>query len=122
MKIAVQVTLLSGTSPGGKAHGAKDHGFDGVELVCWGGGGVARMPDEAHAILPILPISSICGNLNLLGRGAGDIDFKAAFAALRGAGFHGFMSFECTISGATEADKTANLATSIRFVRDAMSA
>jgi sugar phosphate isomerase/epimerase len=274
MKIAVQATLLPGTSPADKARWAKDHGVDGVELVCWGGGGVARMSDEAHAMLPILPISSICGNLNLndelafdflhpdkdkrrssiegckrvlalcgqigaagqivppifgppvvpdlspvatpleleeqlmvaacrelgpyaaqhntlfmleplnryeqhylrkqsdgvriktaagvrgiglladlfhmhieetntpqairdagshithvhladntrLEPGTGDIDFKAAFSALRGVGFSGFMSFECTISGATEADKAANLATSIRFVRDAMSA
>jgi predicted xylose isomerase-like sugar epimerase len=48
--------------------------------------------------------------------------FAGAVAALRGVGFHGCVSFECTISGATEADKAANLATSIRFVRDAMSA
>jgi sugar phosphate isomerase/epimerase len=64
MKIAVQLTLLPGKDATDKAKWAKDHGVDGIELVVWGGGGLARMQREADDILPALPVSSICGNLD----------------------------------------------------------
>jgi sugar phosphate isomerase/epimerase len=50
--------------------------------------------------------------------GTGDIDFKAAFAALREIGFSGYMAYECSISGDTDTAKAANLAKSLRYVRD----
>jgi sugar phosphate isomerase/epimerase len=65
MKIAVQLTLLPGATTADKARWAKDHAIDGVELVCWGGGGLARIAAEAEAVRTFLPVSSICGNLNL---------------------------------------------------------
>jgi sugar phosphate isomerase/epimerase len=50
--------------------------------------------------------------------GTGDIDFVAAFRPLVQAGFSGFMAYECGISGDTPAEKAANLARSLDFVRD----
>lgn len=64
MKIAVQLTLLPGSTPNDKANWARDHGVDGIELVTWGEGGLERMKGEADTITNILPITSICGNLN----------------------------------------------------------
>lgn len=64
MKIAVQLTLLPGRDAKAKATWAKDHGVEGIELVVWGGGGLARVRREAADILPLLPIASICGNLD----------------------------------------------------------
>jgi sugar phosphate isomerase/epimerase len=64
MKIAVQLTLLPGDSPLDRAKWAKDHGVDGIELVCWGGGGLARVAREAETVMAVLPVSSICGNLD----------------------------------------------------------
>lgn len=52
--------------------------------------------------------------------GTGDIDFVAAFRALRDIGFSGYMAFECGISGASAEERTANLARSVDFVRDAI--
>jgi sugar phosphate isomerase/epimerase len=65
MKIAVQLTLLPGSTPDDKARWAKDHGVDGIELVCWGGGSIDRIAREAETVLKHLPVSSICGNLNM---------------------------------------------------------
>jgi sugar phosphate isomerase/epimerase len=64
MKIAVQLTLLPGKTAKEKVVWAKDHGVEGIELVVWGGGGVERMRQEADDVLGVLPVSSICGNLD----------------------------------------------------------
>jgi sugar phosphate isomerase/epimerase len=64
MKIAVQLTLIPGATPGDRARWAKDHGVDAIELVTWNEGGFDRMRREADAILPLLPVSSICGNID----------------------------------------------------------
>lgn len=50
--------------------------------------------------------------------GTGDIDFVAAFRALREVGFSGYMAYECSISGSSPAEKADNLITSLNFVRD----
>jgi sugar phosphate isomerase/epimerase len=52
--------------------------------------------------------------------GSGDIDFVAAFKALVDNGFTGYMAYECGISGADEAQRTANLAKSLEFVHDSI--
>lgn len=52
--------------------------------------------------------------------GSGDIDFVAAFKALKDIEFKGYMAYECEISGETEAEKTANLAKSLQFVHNAI--
>lgn len=49
--------------------------------------------------------------------GSGDIDFAAAFAALKESGFTGWMAYECSVQGATPAEKAQNLARSLEFVR-----
>jgi sugar phosphate isomerase/epimerase len=67
MKIAVQLTLLPGDTPRDRARWAKDHGADGIELVVWGGGGVPRLRREANEVTGILPISTVCGNIDLDG-------------------------------------------------------
>jgi sugar phosphate isomerase/epimerase len=54
--------------------------------------------------------------------GTGDINFAAAFRALKAAGFAGYMAYECGVSGDTPARKAANLAASIRLVRDLIAA
>jgi sugar phosphate isomerase/epimerase len=53
--------------------------------------------------------------------GTGDIDFVAAFKALKEIGFDGYMAYECGISGDNEDEKAANLAKSLDFVRDCIS-
>ncbi|MBV9467971.1 MAG: sugar phosphate isomerase/epimerase [Abitibacteriaceae bacterium] len=50
--------------------------------------------------------------------GTGDIDFVAAFKALKKIGFKGYMAYECGITGDTPKKKAANLAKSLQFVRD----
>lgn len=50
--------------------------------------------------------------------GTGDIDFVAAFKALKEIGFAGYMAYECGISGDSPESKAANLAKSLNFVRD----
>ena len=52
--------------------------------------------------------------------GTGDIDFVAAFKALRDIGFTGYMAYECGVSGDTPRKKAANLAKSLDFVRAAI--
>ncbi len=52
--------------------------------------------------------------------GTGDIDFVAAFKALKDIGFTGFMAYECGISGDTLRKKAANLSKSLDFVRNAI--
>jgi sugar phosphate isomerase/epimerase len=64
MKIAVQLTLLPGASPKDKALWAKDHGVDAIELVSFGGGGLPRMRREADQIGDVLPMCSVCGNVD----------------------------------------------------------
>lgn len=49
--------------------------------------------------------------------GTGDIDFVAAFTALREVGFKGFMAYECGVSGESVEEKRKNLARSIEFTR-----
>ncbi len=53
--------------------------------------------------------------------GTGDIDFVAAFRALHENGFAGYMAYECSIAGGSEAEKAANLAKSLDFVRECIS-
>lgn len=50
--------------------------------------------------------------------GTGDIDFVAAFRALKEIGFTGFMAYECGITGANAAEKAAALAKSLDYVRE----
>lgn len=50
--------------------------------------------------------------------GTGDIDFVAAFRALREIGFDGYMAYECGVTGETSEEKAANLARSLDYVRD----
>ena len=64
MKLSVQLTLLPGDTSKDKSRWAKDHGVDGIELTTFSPGGLARMKQEADDVLNILPVSSICGNLN----------------------------------------------------------
>jgi sugar phosphate isomerase/epimerase len=52
--------------------------------------------------------------------GTGDIDFVAAFKALKEIGFGGYMAYECGISGDTAEERAANLAKSLDFVRAAI--
>jgi sugar phosphate isomerase/epimerase len=52
--------------------------------------------------------------------GTGDIDFAAAFHALRETGFTGYMAYECGISGNSDEEKAENLARSLKFVREAI--
>jgi sugar phosphate isomerase/epimerase len=53
---------------------------------------------------------------NRLQPGAGHIDFAAAFRALRGIGYDGFMAIECRLDGPPE----AALRESARFLREGM--
>jgi len=50
--------------------------------------------------------------------GTGDIDFVAAFKALKEAGFTGYMAYECGISGDIPDEKAASLAKSVQYMRD----
>lgn len=50
--------------------------------------------------------------------GTGDIDFVAAFRALREVGFDGYLAFECSLSGD---DPAASLAASVAYVRECLS-
>ena len=50
--------------------------------------------------------------------GTGDIDFVAAFKALKQIGFTGYMAYECGVSGTDATERTANLAKSVGFVRE----
>jgi sugar phosphate isomerase/epimerase len=52
--------------------------------------------------------------------GTGDIDFQAAFRALKEIGFTGWMAYECGVTGAADSEKAKNLARSLEFVRDAI--
>lgn len=49
--------------------------------------------------------------------GTGDIDFVAAFRALRDIGFTGYMAYECGVTGATADEKAVSLARSLEFVQ-----
>lgn len=49
--------------------------------------------------------------------GTGDIDFVAAFRALKTIGFTGYMAYECGVTGSTPEVKAANLAKSLDYVR-----
>ncbi len=71
MKIAVQLTLLPGSTPKEKAHWAKEHGVEGIELLAFGGG-LARMQREADEIAGILPLCSVCGNADADGNASFD--------------------------------------------------
>lgn len=50
--------------------------------------------------------------------GTGDIDFVAAFRALRDIDFTGYMAYECGVTGTNTDEKSANLARSVAFVRE----
>ena len=71
MKIAVQLTLLPGSTPKEKAHWAKEHAVEGIELLAFGGG-LARMQREADEIAGILPLCSVCGNADADGNASFD--------------------------------------------------
>jgi sugar phosphate isomerase/epimerase len=49
--------------------------------------------------------------------GTGDIDFTAAFRALKEVGFAGYMAYECGVTGDNAAEKASNLAASLDYVR-----
>lgn len=50
--------------------------------------------------------------------GTGDIDFVAAFKALKDTGFTGYMAYECGITGNSPEEKAENLARSLVYVRE----
>jgi sugar phosphate isomerase/epimerase len=50
--------------------------------------------------------------------GTGDIDFVAAFKALKETGFTGYMAYECGITGNSPEEKAENLARSLVYVRE----
>ncbi len=52
--------------------------------------------------------------------GTGDIDFAAAFAALKAIGFKGYMAYECGITGDNDDQRRTNLAKSLAFLRECM--
>jgi sugar phosphate isomerase/epimerase len=52
--------------------------------------------------------------------GTGDIDFVAAFKALKAIDYSGYMAYECEITGETDAEKIANFAKSLEFIRHAI--
>ena len=62
MKLAVQLGLLPGKTVADKAKWALDHGVEGIELGVWGG--VEKMKQEADQINGLLPITSVCGNID----------------------------------------------------------
>lgn len=62
MKLAVQLGLLPGKTVKDKAKWALDHGVEGIELGIWGG--LESMEREADEIVGILPITSVCGNMD----------------------------------------------------------
>lgn len=49
--------------------------------------------------------------------GTGDLDFVAAFTALKSTGFSGYGAYECGISGNGDDEKAENLAKSLDYVR-----
>ena len=49
--------------------------------------------------------------------GSGDLDFAAAFSALKESGFTGWMAYECSVTGTTSAEKATNLAKSLELIR-----
>lgn len=49
--------------------------------------------------------------------GTGDIDFTAAFSALKRTGFKGYMAYECGVTGRTATEVRASLARSIAYLR-----
>lgn len=65
MKLSVQLGLLPGNSVADKARWAKDHGAEAIELGVWGG--VDAMKKDAEQINGVVPISSVCGNMDIDG-------------------------------------------------------
>jgi len=61
MKLALQLHLIPGDSPSDKAKWAKDHGVEGIELAAFGNN-VEAMRQQADAVIPHLPVCSVCGN------------------------------------------------------------
>ncbi len=61
MKLALQLSLIPGKTPGDKAKWAKDYGAQGIELGVFG---VSNdlLRAQADEINGILPICSVCGN------------------------------------------------------------
>ncbi len=104
---------------------------DGVRVIrAAGAKGVALISDLFHMHIEetntpqaLLDAGKHIAHLHLadntrLEPGTGDIDFVAAFKALRKIGFKGFMALECGISGGTPEQKAANLAKSLDSLRD----
>jgi sugar phosphate isomerase/epimerase len=52
--------------------------------------------------------------------GSGDIDFTAAFKALKEIGFSGYLAYECSVFGSNPKEKAENLAKSVVFVKDCL--
>lgn len=75
-------------------------------------------PNMAHTVREC---GDVIGHVHLADNtrkepGTGDIDFRPVFAALREAGFSGYMAFECGLSGPAE----EALPNSVRFLRALM--
>ncbi|PQV64720.1 Sugar phosphate isomerase/epimerase [Abditibacterium utsteinense] len=64
MKLALQLSLTPGKTPGDKARWAKDHGVQGLELNAASNASLRAQADE---IGDILPICSVCANATLEG-------------------------------------------------------
>jgi len=62
LKIAVQLGLLPGKTVSDQAKWGQDNGAEGIELGVWGG--VDKMKQEAEEINGVLPVTSVCGNMN----------------------------------------------------------
>jgi sugar phosphate isomerase/epimerase len=104
---------------------------DGIRVIEKAGvGGAALLSDLFHMHIEetntpraLREAGRHVGHLHLadntrLEPGTGDIDFVAAFQALKEIGFTGYMAYECGISGSTPEEKATNLARSLEFVRE----
>lgn len=107
---------------------------DGIRVIeAAGVGGVALLSDLFHMHIEetdspraLRDAGKHVGHVHLADNtrmepGTGDIDFVAAFKALKEIGFNGYMAYECGVSGDTTEERANNLAKSLDFVRDCIS-
>ena len=63
MKLALQIGLCPGKSVTEKAKWARDRGVEGIELGIWGNT-PKTLREQAEQVHPIVPVVSVCGNMN----------------------------------------------------------